>query len=82
VYLPIIQNYQDFQFKDTASLGNFTFMLLKLTRILLEKLIEIPQSQKAHLLQPTPKFDYLLQIIAITLNKVQLERMCYEILQL
>lgn len=82
MFLPIIQNYQEFKFKDAASFGSFIFRFLKLTRILLEKLIEVPQSKKAHLMQPTPKFDYLLEIISITLNKVQLESMCYHILAL
>ncbi len=42
VFLPILQNYKDLKFRDAASFGSFIYAFLKLIRLLLEKLQDVP----------------------------------------
>ena len=75
-YKKCMDNWQSLQFQDAASMGSFMARLLKLTRILLDQFTEIPQSQKAPLFQPLPRFDLLLTAIVEVLNQVPIEQLC------
>jgi hypothetical protein len=44
VFLPILENYKDLKFRDAASFGTFIYRFLKLVRLLLEKLLDVPQT--------------------------------------
>ena len=77
-YKLVLEHYQELKFVDAASMGTFTARLLKLTRTLLDHFTEIPQSQKAPLLQPMPRFDLLLAAISDILNQVPVEQLCRE----
>lgn len=68
VYFDCMLNYFGTSFIDAASLSKFTTRLCKLTRILLRHFDEIPQSQKAPLCEPLPRFDLMLEFIYRILN--------------
>jgi hypothetical protein len=82
VYLPMLQSYQDRRFKTHASFSRYIARFLKLTRLLLLHMIDIPQTQKAKLSQPTPKYDQLLHVITTTLNHLNIEQTCLSVLEL
>jgi len=82
VYLPMLQSYRELRFTDSAAFGSFIYRFLKLTRLMLEKFLDVPQTQKAKLHQPSPKFDCLLWIIVTTLNHLQVDKVCFSVLEL
>ena len=65
--------YFNISFVDASSVGSFTARLLKLTRVLLQHFLEVPQSQKAPLCEPIPRFDTLLEFIKQVLNHFNAE---------
>lgn len=45
----MLQSYREFKFTDSAAFGSFIYRFLKLTRLMLEKFLDVPQTQKAKL---------------------------------
>jgi hypothetical protein len=50
VYIQMLQSFQQLSWKSHAALGTFLYRLFKLTRLLLEKFLDVPQTQKAPLI--------------------------------
>ena len=68
IYLSCMRGFFNMQFADGDAAGNFMTRAFKLTRVLLEHFSEVPQSQKAPLIEPTPRFDLMLEFLKDMLN--------------
>ena len=63
-------------------MGTFTARCLKLTRTLLNHFLEVPQSQKAPLCEPIPRFDMFLEFVTELLDQFSVENICIKALEL
>jgi hypothetical protein len=81
-YQPIIQHYFEFQFRDEIVAASFSYHLLKLTKVLLTKFVSIPEKQKCGIYSPMPRFEILLETIALSLKNVKIHEICLQTLQL
>lgn len=77
-----MEDYFNTSYIDAASMGKYTSMLMKLTRALLSHFMEVPQSMKAPLCEPFPRFDFLFDFISRILNCLQIDQVCSQALEL
>ena len=75
-------DYFNTSFIDAASMGKLTMRLFKLTRVLLNHFLEVPQSQKAPLCEPFPRFDLMLEFLRQGLNHFSVDQICTSALEL
>ena len=68
IYFFCMEDYFNTSYIDAASMGKYTSMLMKLTRALLSHFMEVPQSMKAPLCEPFPRFDFMFDFISRILN--------------
>ena len=77
-----MEDYFNTSYIDAASMGKYTTRLLKLTRALLGHFMEVPQSQKASLCEPFPRFDLMLEFLSRILNCLSIDQICLQALEL
>ena len=82
IYFRCMEDYFNTSYIDAASMGKYTTRLLKLTRALLNHFMELPQSQKASLCEPLPRFDLMLEFLSRILNCLSIDQICMQALEL
>jgi hypothetical protein len=82
VYLKCMTQYFHLKFANVSSFAKLTARALKLASVMLEHFREIPQSIKAPLLQPMPRYDSFLELNLLVLNHFQIEQIAIHALKL